>query len=122
MKKLSLLIFLVSVAASAQAAGNNTLSGKWKVHSEIAGTATDQDCTFTQKDTDLSGTCTSEHTVNITGKIDGNKVSWSYDSEYNGTPLTVKFTGTLDLETRIVGSATVDAFGVDGEFTATQSK
>ncbi len=123
MKKVLLWIFLVSVAVSAQAVDTNAMSGKWKVHTEISGTEQDQDCTFTQKDTDLTGSCTSDKgAVNITGKIDDKKVTWSYDSDYEGTPLTVKFSGTRNSETKIVGTATVDAFGVEGDFTAAQSQ
>src|SRR5437763_15814410 len=74
---LKILILLASAAALATAADNTSLSGKWQVHSSIAGNDNDQACTFTQKDNDLSGTCSSDKgAVNITGKIDGKKVNW----------------------------------------------
>ena len=95
---------------------------KWKLHQSIAGNDNDSECTFTQKDNDLTGSCTADQgTVTLAGKVDGKKVSWSYDSEYNGTPLTVKFTGTLDSD-KITGEVEVDPFSVTGDFTATQVK
>jgi len=123
MKPLLLSFLLASAAVLATAADNPSLSGKWQVQSSIAGNDNDQACTFTQKDTDLSGTCTSDNgTVNITGKVDDKKVTWSYKSEYNGTPLTVKYEGRLESATKIVGSVSVPEFSADGDFTATQSK
>ena len=117
------LILLVSAAALAAAADNTSLSGKWQVHSSIAGNDNDQDCTFTQQDSDLNGSCTSDKgTVKIAGKVDGKKVTWSYKSEYNGTPLTVNFEGTLGSDNKIAGTVTVPEFSVDGDFTATQPK
>lgn len=59
------------------AADGASLSGKWQVHSSVAGNDTDQSCTFTQKDDDLTGSCVSgdKTTVDIFGKVDGKKVS-----------------------------------------------
>jgi len=123
MNKLSLAILLLSAAAIAPAADNSVLSGKWQVHSVIGGTENDQACTFIQKDNTLTGNCTSDQgTVKITGKVEEKKISWSYESEYNGTPLTAKYSGRLDSTNKITGAMSVEAFGVEGEFTATQSK
>ena len=114
-------LLVLSLSAAAFAA--DPLAGKWSVHSNIAGSESDQSCTWTQKDADLSGTCTSDRgTVNISGKVDGTKVTWSYKSEYNGTPLTVNYEGTLGAETKITGTVTVPEFSADGNFTATQTK
>ena len=98
---------------------NVSVGGKWKVHTAIEGNESNSECTITQTDNDLGGTCVSEQgTVKITGKVDGTKVTWSYNSEYNGSPLTVKYNGTLD-SGKITGDASVVEFGVGGEFTAT---
>ncbi len=108
-----------AAAASSAAAGSSSVVGKWKVHTTIAGNETDSTCTFAQTDNNLSGACISDQgTLKITGKVDGNKVSWSFTSEYNGSPLTVSYTGILD-SGKITGDANVDPFGVSGDFTAT---
>jgi hypothetical protein len=58
----------------------------------------------------------------VFGKMDEKNVTWKYQSEYNGSPLTVTFKGTLDSATKITGRVAVEEFGIEGEFTATQSK
>jgi len=123
MKRL-VLSFVLTCAATATLAGDNApLSGKWQVHNSIANSESDQSCTFTQKDNDLSGACTSDAaTGNITGKVNGKKVNWTFKSEYNGSPLTMKFEGTIDSDTKITGSVSVVEFSVEGGFTATLSK
>jgi hypothetical protein len=123
MRRLLLSMLLASAASVSLAADNASLSGKWKVHSTVAGNESDLECTFTQKDNDLSGTCTTDSgDKNITGKVDGAKISWSYDADYNGTPLTVKYSGTLDSDGKLAGGVHVDPFDVDGDFTATAPK
>jgi hypothetical protein len=122
MKIIALPLVLASALAFAQAPDSAALTGKWKLHQSIAGNENDSDCTLTQKDSDLTGSCTTDQgAVKLTGKVDGKKVSWSYNSDYNGTALTVKFSGTLD-SGKITGDVDVDPFGVTGEFTATLAK
>jgi hypothetical protein len=78
---------------------------------------------LSQKEDVLSGHCTTDSgKFQISGKISGNKVAWSYKSEYNGTPLTAKYEGALDSATRMKGSVDVPEFNAGGDFTATQSK
>jgi hypothetical protein len=123
MRILILSALLASAAVTSVAADSVSLTGKWKIHQSVAGNESDSDCTFTQKDNDLTGSCTADQgSGKITGKVDGNKVSWSYESEYNGAPLTVKYAGALDSAGKIAGSVTVEQFGVDGDFTATPVK
>ena len=114
---------LVAAPTRLVSADNVSVDGKWHVHDSIAGNDSDADCTFVQKDTDLAGTCKIETgSVTITGKIDGKKVTWSYKSEYNGSPLTVVHEGTLGADNKITGKASVPEYSVDGDFTATQAK
>ena len=97
MKTLFLSILLASASVSAARADNASLSGKWEVHSNVAGNESDVACTFTQKDDDLGGSCATDHGDRpLTGKVNGTKITWSYDSEYEGTPLTVKYSGTIN--------------------------
>jgi hypothetical protein len=123
MKKIAALLLLACAVAFAHAQdSSSSVTGKWKVHSSIAGNESDSECTFTQKDNDLTGTCALEQiNVKIAGKVDGKKVNWSYDTEYNGNPLTVKYNGTLDAG-KITGDVLVVQYEVTGDFTATPSK
>jgi hypothetical protein len=125
MKVLLPSALLVSAALTSFAADNASLTGKWKIHSSIAGNDSDSECTLTQTETDISGTCKTAEGKDskATGKVDGAKVNWSFESEYNGTPLTIKYSATLDATVgKIAGTVSVDPFGVEGDFTATLDK
>jgi len=110
-------------ASSAFAAGAPSLTGQWTVHQNIANNESDQECKFVQTDDKLSGSCKSnDKDVQITGSIVGTKLIWKYDSDYNGTALTLTYTATLDDSGKIAGSVEVQPFGVTGDFTASPSK
>ena len=121
MKQLVFTLLLVSAGSLIFAAGSPSLTGKWHVHSSVAGNDNDQNCTFTESDGRLTGSCVGDDktSVEITGTVDGKKVSWSYKSEYNGTPLTVQFDGTVDSSNKISGTVNVPEFSAGGDFTAT---
>jgi hypothetical protein len=122
MKKL-LASTVLLFASSAFAATAPSLTGQWSLHNSIAGNESDQQCNFVQTDNTLNGSCKSEdREVKITGSVDGNKVTWKYDSEYNGSPITLTYTATLDDSGKIAGSVEVEPFGVTGDFTATPTK
>ncbi len=121
MRTLLLSALLACGAVAALAADSPSLTGKWKIHSTIAGNDSDTECTLTQTGNDLSGTCKTAEgkDAKATGKVDGQKVTWQFDSEYNGTPLTITYTATLDATVgKIAGTVSVAPFGVDGDFTA----
>jgi hypothetical protein len=121
-KRIALPLLFASVVAFAQAPDAGLFSGKWKVHSIVSGNEYDTECTFVQKDNDVTGTCTTDNgPAKLTGKVDGKKLSWSYESEYNGAPLTLKYSGTLDAG-KIDGDIDVVQYNVGGGFTATQEK
>ncbi len=77
MKRLFASVLLASAAVTSLAADNASLTGKWKTHSSIAGNDSDGECTLTQTDKDLTGTCkTSEgKDATVTGNVDGTKVT-----------------------------------------------
>lgn len=119
----TLLLSLLFAAAASAAADAPSIAGKWQVHTSISGNESDAVCTFAQKDDALTGNCASDRgTFEITGKINGTKVTWSYKSDYNGTPLTVKYDGAVDAAAGMKGSVAVPEFNVDGNFTATPAK
>ncbi len=123
MKRLLPSLLFLAAASLAPGAENASLTGDWKVHLSIAGTENDQLCTFTEKDGTLTGTCKGDQSsVTITGKTESKKVTWQFNTEYNGDPLTVVCSGTVESPTSIVGTVDVQPMGVSGDFTATQSK
>jgi hypothetical protein len=114
----------LAFASSAFAAGAPSLTGQWSIHNSIAGNESDQPCKFVLTDNKLTGTCKTQDDKDapVTGSLDGKKLTWQYESEYNGTPLTLIYTATLDDSGQIAGSVEVQPYGVTGDFTATPSK
>lgn len=123
MKKI-LAVAALLFTSSAFAAAAPSVTGKWNIHQSVAGNETDTECNLVQTDNKLTGTCKNQEdkSLEIKGTVDGSKATWQFESEYNGTPLTIKFTGTIDDSGKMSGSVEVDPFGVTGEFTGTQAK
>lgn len=116
--KLLLLSLLLATAHAAPASFN----GKWKIQRNAAGRESSLECTFTQKENDLTGTCNTDRgAVGISGKVDGQKVTWTYRSDSEGGAVTVVYRGTADSANKVTGTVTAVEFGIEGEFTATQS-
>ena len=113
---IAILIVLVPALAT------DAVSGKWQIHQNIVGNESDLSCTFTQSGEELSGTCDGAMgSVKINGNVAENKVTWTVQTEYNGSPLTLKYSGTL-ASAKMTGGVSVDPYGVEGEFTATPAK
>ena len=80
-------VFLLAAGTVlAHAADDVTLSGRWQIRRSAAGNESQQDCSFTQKNSVLTGACESADrpTVQISGKVDGTKVTWTYKGESPG--------------------------------------
>src|SRR5260370_110189 len=119
MKRL-LAISAFLFASSAFAAPS--LTGKWTIHNSIAANENDQECKFVVTDNKITGSCKSQDKdLPVTGTVDGIKITWQYQSDYNGTPLTLIYTATLDDSSKIAGTVEVQPFDVTGEFAATTS-
>jgi len=113
-------VVLVMTGADAQQA---SLTGAWSVTATVSGNESSQTCAFTQKDSELTGTCKGERgEVTIAGKVDGKNVTWKFQIEYEGQILTPVYTGTIESADRISGGVDVQGMGVTGEFVATRAK
>lgn len=123
MKKLLALTALLA-GTSAFAAGAPNVTGSWAVHNSVAGNESDQECKLVVADNKVSGACKSQEgkDLPVTGTLDGNKLTFQYDSEFNGQPLTIIYTATLDDSGKIAGSIEVQPYGVTGDFTAAPEK
>jgi hypothetical protein len=117
------LLCAVGITASlALAADTAAVGGNWQVHVTIGNYDNTFTCAFTQKDAALTGNCTSDAgPEQLTGNVDGNKITWTYKTDYNGQSITVAYAGTFDPATsKITGTVNVPDLSADGEFTATQ--
>jgi enterochelin esterase family protein len=118
----SLLLFSIFAAGQVIPAAGQTvppdLTGKWKLNIAIQGRTFDQDCAFVQKENVLAGICKGDQgETKIDGSVDGKRVTWSCQADFNGTPVTLKFDGTL-ADSKISGTVMVDPIAASGDFTA----
>jgi len=115
---------LFAFATSAFAAGVPSLAGQWTIHNSIGGNENQQECMFARggrQDQRNLQICQALRTysVQVTGSVNGKKVTWKYEMDYNGTPLTMTYTATLDDTDKVSGTFEVEPFAVSGDFTAT---
>ena len=120
MKKLLLIPMLLASAATYMPAAEQSLAGSWTIRISVMGNDAEQSCTFTQKDKELTGTCTGERVDGaVSGAVESNKVKWQLKRE--GGP-TLAFSGTIAADGKITGTVEVSEYSVTGEFTATKVK
>lgn len=116
-------LLLLLVATPMFAFGADGLTGPYHLHSSIAGTDTDQTCSLSQTNNKLAGTCKSDTgEVKLTGTVESKNVTIKVNSEYNGEPLTVTYTGKLDDSGVVQGDVDVEPMGVTGDFKLTPTK
>jgi len=116
--KIALTLVAFAAAGLAPAQTPASVTGKWKIHTSMVQES-DSTCNFTQKDAELTGECEGDNgKFSIAGKVDGNKVSWSFKTDYNGSPLTVSYDGTISPDGKLAGASHVAEMSLDGDFTA----
>jgi hypothetical protein len=108
------LLFCVLPLAAAD------ISGNWKISGSIGDYPIHLNCNFKPNGANLTGTCKGGDRPDraVTGEINGQKIHFQYEIEYNGEKMTVSYSGTLASDTSMKGS--VDVSGTSGEFTGTK--
>lgn len=110
-KLLALSVFSITAFAA-------DITGTWKANVETdAGSGTP---TFVFKQTGdiLTGTYSGQlGDAKLAGTIHGNKVEWSFEAAMGGDKAKVIYSGTLQSDTKIKGTAHLGALG-NGTFTA----
>jgi hypothetical protein len=118
-----LLASVFVFAISTPAADAPTIAGEWNIHQSIAGNENDENCTFSVAEGKIAGTCkVNEQTPKVTGTVDGKKLTWNFNVEYQGSTLTLTYTASLDDADKFTGSVDVQPYGVSGDFTAQRAK
>ena len=85
MKIRRLFPLLALCAITSFAADQSAVFGKWQVHTTITGNEYNVNCTFNQKEGDLSGTCDGDQgSKDITGKVDGDSMEGRVDLDEYG--------------------------------------
>ncbi len=117
---------MVAVSSSLPAAGPMTASagstGTWKVVGDVQGVPVLLSCSLVEADLKLTGTCVDDQQKShpLAGGVKDQTVTWAFNTEYEGTPITVTLVGVLDpAGAKMAGTIGVDPMGVDGSFVAT---
>lgn len=108
------------LAAPALAA-DDLVSGSWAVKAKVERFAFTLTCDLTRSGAAVGGTCYDGGTRKphplTRGRVDGDRISWSYQSSFLGKPFTASYEATLSGD-RMTG--VVAANGYTGPFTATR--
>ena len=100
---------------------NAAVAGTWTVTGDVQGFPVNLSCVLVQTDAALTGTCVDVNgkTQQIAGTVKGQTAAWAFNSNYEGTPITVTLTGVVDATgARMAGTIGVDPLGADGTFSA----
>jgi len=114
---LCLALALTVAAVPSYAAEATNVAGAWNIDGSVQGNAVKYVCTLAQEGDKLTGTAKIEDKdIPVTGSVKEKEVTWQFDIVYQGTPLTLVFTATLDTATDMKG--TIAVAGLVGDFTA----
>jgi hypothetical protein len=124
MKRLAILLLLSAFPALA---ADNSVSGTWKLEGNVGGVAVNLVCTFNQDGKVLNGSCQNsdkpdEKPSSFAGNIKDKTVIWKYDVDWNGSVLTVAYTGDWDGDAGMTGAIDVQPVNAAGAFTARKDK
>jgi hypothetical protein len=116
---MTFLLFLV-LPVFATWSAPAAVAGSWTLATNVQGNTGDATCTFKQDGEKITGACSAPNNTqsDVTGEVTDTKVTFRYVIEWEGQPLTLVFTGTLDTDTTMKGTMEVQPMGVPGEFTA----
>jgi hypothetical protein len=98
-------------------------SGVWTISGDIQGYPLHETCSLTVQNKVLSGSCKGEgKAYDVTGTTDGGYVTFKHGGEYNGSPLTMTYSGTVSDQGLLRGSVDVDPMNASGNFTAKKTE
>jgi hypothetical protein len=115
-----LLLLLPALITSGTPAAPASVAGTWNLATNVAGNTGTPTCTFKQEAEKVTGTCTSgtnNTPSEASGEVTDTKITFRYVIDWEGQPLTLIFSGTLDTPTEMKGTLDVQPVGVAGDFT-----
>jgi hypothetical protein len=125
-KRVLLVGLMVAMSSSLLAAGpvaaSASSTGTWKVVGDVQGVPVILSCSLVEADLKLTGACVDDQKKShlLAGDVKDQTVTWAFNTEYEGTPITVTLVGVLDpAGAKMAGTIGVDPMGVDGSFVAT---
>jgi hypothetical protein len=100
--------------------GVDSVTGRWAVKGDVVGNPIETVCDLSQAGTTLTGVCTNAQEgkpTPVTGEVKGDSVTFQHGGDYQGTELTIIYSGKLEAK-KISGTITVKPFDASGTFTA----
>jgi len=115
-----MLLTLALLTALHGAPATDSIAGTWQITGDVVGNPVNTTCVIKQSGTALNGNCSSEARGPsvLTGEVKGGKVTFQYDIEYEGQPLTVIYSAMLTAAKELKGTIDVKPMGATGTFTA----
>jgi hypothetical protein len=94
------------------------VAGTWNIAIDIGGTTATPSVTFKQEGETLTGTYSSQMLgeQKVTGSVKGNAITFEFTASFDGNPVKVTYSGTVD-KTTMKGKVTFGDMG-EGTFTA----
>jgi hypothetical protein len=122
MTRIALALFVLVATAGVRAEDAVDLTGTWILQVDTSAGSGTPTFVFKQTGDTLEGTYdgTFGKVDNVTGKVTGNKATWSFTADAQGTQLNIEYSGTVDKDT-MKGTVTLGALG-EGTFTGKRKK
>ena len=119
MKQWMAIAVLAATPAVAVAPADVDLNGAWALSGDVQGVSVVETCNFVQKDAVLTGSCdTSTGKYDTAGKVNGTNVTFHHGGKYEGSDLTITYTGKVAADGSMSGTMDVDPFNASGSFSA----
>jgi carbon monoxide dehydrogenase subunit G len=119
MKRVVVLVMMLAVGALAQ---SSNVSGNWELEMSWPEAKSTGTCTFQQEGERLKGTCGGADRFAITGRIEGNRLTWQVEVEQGGASGRMEFSGELDGQGATI-SGTCSVVGLNrGTFTMKRAR
>ena len=98
----------------------DSIAGTWKITGDVAGNPVNTICVMKQAGSTLTGNCSSDARgpSALTGDVKDGKVTFQYDIDYEGQPLTIIYSATATAAKELKGTIDVKPMGATGTFTA----
>jgi hypothetical protein len=110
------IIACVTLAGAVHAQDTVDLTGTWVLQVDTGAGSGSPTFTFKQTGNTLEGTYEGTFgKADVKGEVKGNKATWSFTADAQGTQLTIQYSGTVEKDT-MKGTVTLGELG-EGTFT-----
>ena len=115
-----MLTTITLLATLLTAAPADSINGSWQIKGDVSGSPLNTVCEIKQTGAAITGVCTSDQGVKqpITGDVKEGTITFKHGGDYQGTELTITYSGKLESPTKLSGTVDVAPFSVSGTFTA----